>query len=304
VRLAGHVQLRQYGDSKLAYLQARDDADPSAIGLVLRVQQAGAAGKERYREAITINDGGNVGIGVAPTDARLQVPGILRADQIQGSGAGITDISAANVKGVFAPEQLPSLDASKIKGQLSPGQLPPITAAGISGQLSVDQIPNLPASKIIGQGGGPAGVGPGGRPLLATGQVALGATQTIYNIPVPGAIWVPGYYSLEIYTMLIWSDESSMPGGGVGVNQHYVMTRTILAGVVYNVTNTMFTARVEPMSVGPTQTNHPESQYPTVSYTVAGLNRQAVAVQMQTTKGNTTFPGNNNPFTYYIYSLL
>jgi hypothetical protein len=143
VSLAGHVQLRQYGTSKQAYLQARDDSDPSAIGLVVRVQQAGEAGIERYFEAVTIDEKGNIGIGVPPSDARLHVPGTLRADQLQGSGAGITGISAASINGVLAPAQIPSLDASKITGVLGLDQLPTNIPASKLGQLSADQIPLL-----------------------------------------------------------------------------------------------------------------------------------------------------------------
>lgn len=104
VRLAGHVQLRQYGTSKQAYLQARDDSDPSDIGLVLGVQQAGETGKERYLEAITIDGSGNVGVGILPSDAKLHVPGTLRADQIEGSGAGITNLKASNITGLNTDE--------------------------------------------------------------------------------------------------------------------------------------------------------------------------------------------------------
>jgi hypothetical protein len=104
VRLAGHIQLRQYGTSKQAYLQARDDSDPSDIGLVLGVQQAGETGKERYLEAITIDGSGNVGVGILPSDAKLHVPGTLRADQIEGSGAGITNLKASNITGLNTDE--------------------------------------------------------------------------------------------------------------------------------------------------------------------------------------------------------
>jgi hypothetical protein len=262
VSLAGHVQLRQFGSSKRAYLQARDDSDPSAIGLVVRVQQAGEAGKQRYFEAVTINENGNIGIGVPPSDARLHVPGTLRADRIQGSGAGITEIAAAN----------------------------------ISGQLKVEQIPDLPASKITG-----LVPSTGGRPVLATGNVALGATQNIYNIPVPSQANVAAYYSLEIYTMVWWFD-GHQSGGGMTRDDYHVMTRTTVAGAVYNVQNTSFPVQIEPMSLSPTQTNHPEPKFPTVSFAVVNENRQAW-LQIKTTAGTSRW-GNNQPVTFHIYSLL
>jgi hypothetical protein len=132
VSLTGHVQLRQYGDSKRAFFQARDDSDPSSIGLVLRVQQAGEAGTERYVNAIMINGGGNVGIGVQPpADARLHVAGPLRADQLQGSGSGLTHLQASNLEGTLALAQIPDLPASKITG-LQPGNAPLIWAEEVT----------------------------------------------------------------------------------------------------------------------------------------------------------------------------
>ena len=280
VNLAGHVELGQYGDSKQAYFQAGDDSDPSAIGLVVRVQRAGDAGKERYLDAITIDERGNIGLGTVPSDARLQVPGILRADRLAVSGSGITGIPAAGIDGPLDLTQIPQLPASKI-----------------GGPLTVDQIPELPPSKITGAVTGQA-LGPGGRPLLASGSVGLGTTQNIFQIPGTSVDGDAAYYSLEIYTTYKWFDFGN-PAGALSLIYN-VMTRTILAGAVTVSYPGFF--QVEPLSAGPTQTNHPEPNFPAVSFAIVNDNGQAW-VQMQTTPN--VHIGDPPPQAlYYIYSLI
>jgi len=246
-----------------------------------------AAGSNQF----SIDAGGDVAIGAAPRYAKLTVEGGVVAKDLVGSGAGITGISAANINGVLAPAQIPPLDASKI-----------------SGQLSVDQIPNLPPSKVIGQV-----PGPGGRPLLASGNIGLGATGNIFQIPMPPDLAAEGpppagydrvgYYSLEIYTTVWWSDLVPLAPpneGGFQAFHSHVMTRTVLAGAA-------FPNSVEPMILSPTQTNHPEPKFPTVSFAIVNDNGQAW-LQMQTTAGNSNNAVANDqpvfPVFYYIYSQL
>ncbi|QLE58030.1 hypothetical protein [Nostoc sp. TCL26-01] len=59
IDLSGHVQLKEYGQNNLAYLQARDDSSNRDIGLRIRTQTKGT--KERNLvEAVTITAGGEI----------------------------------------------------------------------------------------------------------------------------------------------------------------------------------------------------------------------------------------------------
>jgi hypothetical protein len=78
----------------------------------------------QLQKAISVDSASNVGIGASPSDAKLEVSGTLRATQVEGAGAGLTNLKAANIEGSLLPAQIPL--------------------------LSLAQIPELPASKITG----------------------------------------------------------------------------------------------------------------------------------------------------------
>ncbi len=59
IDLAGHVQLKEHGSDRVAYLQARDDTSNRDIGLQLRVQKAGSSGRQLI-EALRITPDGDV----------------------------------------------------------------------------------------------------------------------------------------------------------------------------------------------------------------------------------------------------
>lgn len=271
----------------------------------------------------------------------VNVPGTLRANQLEGSGAGITSIPAGNLTGQLNPQQLPpihaaqiadklagdqiiSLPAEKITGKLSPAQLPDggggateVPATNISGVLSpaqiptldkitgvltVDQIPPLPASKINSAA---LGVGPGGRPLLASGTIMPGSTQNVFAIPmttdIAGAL--EGAYSLEIYTRYLWVAWTDLTGTSSTV--YNIMTRTVLAGMVTIAGDNQL--QIESMILAPTQTNHPDPKFPTVSCSIVSSNRQAW-LQIQATADDVTLtvpPSQFSPVPqYYVYSLI
>ncbi len=75
IDLSGHVQLREYGNGGIAYLQARDDASNRDIGLRIRTQSAGLSAPGIV-EAVTIDKSGNV-----------EVAGNLKANAIQSKPA-------------------------------------------------------------------------------------------------------------------------------------------------------------------------------------------------------------------------
>jgi len=69
----GHLYLYSYegdGSSGTAYVQARDDSGRSNIDLRLRTQSAGT-----YRDVMTLDSSGRVGIGTTAPQTRLQVTG-------------------------------------------------------------------------------------------------------------------------------------------------------------------------------------------------------------------------------------
>jgi sorbitol-specific phosphotransferase system component IIA len=242
------------------------------------VSMADPAGANQF----SIGADGDVVIGSATHASKLTVAGGVFAKELTGSGAGITGITAANISGVLTPAQIPALDPSKI-----------------SGQLSVDQIPTLPSSKVAA-----GAVGPGGRPVVASGSIGMGGTQNIFNIPVPDDDFNAAYYSFEIYTTVLWSDSEPMSeGGGWERTDFHIMTRTVLAGAVYNYPNTMYPIQVEPLIPSTTQTNHSDPKFPTVSFAIVNVNRQAW-LQIQTTAGNSNYPGNTQPIYYYVYSQM
>jgi hypothetical protein len=77
IDLSGHVQLKEYGDGGIAYLQARDDRLNRDIGLQIRTQKAGG-NQRQLIDALTINPSGNVGIGTTTPDQQLVVVGGIR----------------------------------------------------------------------------------------------------------------------------------------------------------------------------------------------------------------------------------
>jgi hypothetical protein len=86
----------------------------------------------------------------------VKVSGTLQANQFEGSGAGITGISAANITGQLSPAQLPSggpavteISAANITGVLNTAQIPSLDK--ITGVLEVSQLPaSIPASSMAG----------------------------------------------------------------------------------------------------------------------------------------------------------
>jgi hypothetical protein len=241
----------------------------------------------------------------------VKVPGTLRANQFEGSGAGITDIPAANITGKLSPTQLPpgsqgssEISASNISGVLTPTQLPQISE--IRGQVTLDQIPTLPPSKISG-GLLSQPVGPGGRPLLAAGTLNPGSTQNVYTIPMTRLVSGPymGPYSIEIYTTYLWLFWVETDGGGLDIVNYNVVTRTVLTGMVSVIGDNPL--KIEPLNLGPTQTNYPDPKFPAVSCSIVGGTEQA-SVQLQTTAGEQSVPapfGQDAPvLQYYLYSLM
>jgi hypothetical protein len=61
IDLSGHVQLKEYGNSNVAFLQARDDRVNRDISLRIRTQKAGTSQRE-ITEAMTIEPDGDVSI--------------------------------------------------------------------------------------------------------------------------------------------------------------------------------------------------------------------------------------------------
>lgn len=75
INLAGHIQLREYGENNLAYLQARDDMSNRDIGLRIRTQQRGDTNSPKLIDAVTILPNGNVGFGTGNPIEKLHVEG-------------------------------------------------------------------------------------------------------------------------------------------------------------------------------------------------------------------------------------
>lgn len=75
IDLSGHLQLKEYGTTNLAFLQARDDTSNRDIGLRLRTQTKSASTKPTLIEALTIAPNGNVGIGAVSDIFKLNVQG-------------------------------------------------------------------------------------------------------------------------------------------------------------------------------------------------------------------------------------
>jgi hypothetical protein len=79
IDLSGHVQLKEYSNNNLAYLQARDDTSSRDIGLRIRVQQKENTGRKTV-EALTISPNGNLGIGTSDPKAKLDISTTPRTD--------------------------------------------------------------------------------------------------------------------------------------------------------------------------------------------------------------------------------
>lgn len=75
INLTGHVQLREYGQDGVAYLQARDDNSNRDIALRFRTQKHQDSGTPGLTEAMTIRENGNIGIGINNPTSQLHVNG-------------------------------------------------------------------------------------------------------------------------------------------------------------------------------------------------------------------------------------
>jgi hypothetical protein len=73
IDLSGHVQLKEYADSNVAFLQARDDRLNRDIGLQIRTQKQDSSGTRTVVEALRIAPSGNVGIGTTSPSRKLEI---------------------------------------------------------------------------------------------------------------------------------------------------------------------------------------------------------------------------------------
>jgi hypothetical protein len=73
IDLSGHVQFKEYADSNIAFLQARDDRLNRNIGLQIRTQKQDLSGTRILVDALRIAPSGNVGIGTTDPSAKLTI---------------------------------------------------------------------------------------------------------------------------------------------------------------------------------------------------------------------------------------
>jgi hypothetical protein len=73
IDLSGHVQLKEYADSNVAFLQARDDRLNRNIGLQIRTQKQDLSGTRILVDALRIAPSGNVGIGTTSPSRKLEI---------------------------------------------------------------------------------------------------------------------------------------------------------------------------------------------------------------------------------------
>jgi hypothetical protein len=164
---------------------------------------------------------GNVGIGLMPSNARLEVNGTVKATAFAGSGAQLTGINATNItEGVLAVERVPSLPADRIPqlDQLN-GQLPVAKLSGTlpldrtSGNLSTDRVlGTLPIDRITGNlpianttGNLPAARVDGvfsqwttsGAAISYAGKVSIGTAQVDATLNVGGPVKIDGNLTMK-----------------------------------------------------------------------------------------------------------
>lgn len=259
-----------------------------------------------HDDGLTIDPDGNIGIGVDTPLARLHVGGKLLATTLDGDGAAIMNLNAAQITtGTMDVARLPEIPVAKITGTFAPDQIPMVPASKITGQLKPEQIPSI----------GP--LGPGGRPLIATGTMDTNSTKEIFQIPLPDDKHDnPYYYSYEIYTMLSWYDFLPMPEQNAWErHDYYIMTRTVMAGVVWTYTNTrVWPVQNQTLIPPQTQTNFPSDNFPAISISVIDKkiddNRRQAWIEMRVSAGRSQYPNQGSgagplgPVTYLIYSSL
>src|SRR6185436_10079002 len=100
----------KYGDGENYYLDVRADTEQGVIRYNYDVMNNG----KLFANNLVLQSG-NVGIGVIPAGARLEVNGTVKATAFAGSGAQLAGIKAASIsEGVLAVERVPSLPADRI----------------------------------------------------------------------------------------------------------------------------------------------------------------------------------------------